>query len=47
MNRPRIYCTEDLQRLPMRAEVDRRNNRRAMLVCVALLIILMIAGGVE
>lgn len=47
MNRPRIYCTDDLKRLPMRADVDRRNNRRAMLVCAALLTILMIAGAME
>ncbi len=45
MTRPRIYCTEDLQRLPMRAAVDRRNNRRAMLVCVALLAIWMTVGA--
>ena len=47
MTRPRIYCSADLQRLPARAAVDRRNNRRAVIVSIAVLILMMVAGYIE
>lgn len=47
MTRPRIYCTEDLKRLPSQAEVDRRNNRRAVIVCLLVWALMAVAGYIE
>lgn len=44
---PRIYCTADLNRLPSRRNRDRRNNARAIVVCLLILVAMMVAGYIE